>query len=35
MPESAGRLVVDANKRASILSDSTFEVAAELDPNDS
>jgi hypothetical protein len=30
-----GRLVIDANKRANILSEATFEVVAELDPNDS
>jgi hypothetical protein len=30
----ADRLVVDANKRATILSEATFEVTAELDPND-
>ena len=35
MPETAGRLVVDANKRATILSEATFEVVAELDPSDS
>lgn len=35
MPETAGRLVVDANKRATILSEATFEVVAELDPHDS
>lgn len=37
MPDSAaaGRLVVDANKRATILSEATFEVVSELDPNDS
>ena len=34
IPDSA-RLVVDANKRATILSEATFEVTAELDPNDS
>ena len=33
IPDSA-RLVVDANKRATILSEATFEVTAELDPND-
>jgi hypothetical protein len=35
MPESPGRLVIDANKRATIISEATFEVTAELDPNDS
>lgn len=35
MPEHAGRLVVDANKRATILSEATFEVVAELEPSDS
>ena len=35
MPEQAGRLVVDANRRATILSEATFEMVAELDPNDS
>ncbi len=33
IPDS-GRLVVDANKRATVLSEATFEVTAELDPND-
>ena len=35
MPEHAGRLVVDANKRATVLSEATFEVVAELEPADS
>ena len=35
MPEQAGRLVVDANKRATIVSEGNFEVVAELEPNDS
>lgn len=35
MPETAGRLVIDANKRATIISEATFEVVNELDPNDS
>lgn len=35
MPESPGRMVIDANKRATIVSEATFEVTAELDPNDS
>jgi hypothetical protein len=34
MPDT-GRLVVDANKRATVLSEGTFESLAELDPNDS
>jgi hypothetical protein len=34
MPDS-GRLVVDANMRATVLSEGTFETLAELDPNDS
>ena len=34
MPDS-GRLVVDANKRATVLSEGNFESLAELDPNDS
>lgn len=35
MPESPGRLVVDANKRATVLSEATFEVVSELEPGDS
>jgi hypothetical protein len=34
MPDS-GRLVVDANKRATVISEANFETLAELDPNDS
>lgn len=33
MPD--GKIVIDANKRATILDDTTFEVVAQLDPNDS
>jgi hypothetical protein len=37
MPENtaAGRLVIDANRRATIVSEATFDVVAELDPSDS
>jgi hypothetical protein len=34
MPDT-GRIVVDANKRATVISEGTFETLAELDPNDS
>jgi hypothetical protein len=34
MPDS-GRLVVDANKRATVISEGNFETQAELEPNDS
>lgn len=33
MPD--GKLVVDANNRATIFNESNFEVVSELDPNDS
>lgn len=35
MPENPGKLVVDANKRATIINESNFEVVGELDPSDS
>ena len=34
MPDS-GRIVVDANMRATVISEANFETLAELDPNDS
>jgi hypothetical protein len=30
-----GKIVLDANKRALIIDDSSFEVVRQLDPNDS
>lgn len=33
MPD--GKIVLDANKRATIVDDTTFEVITQLDPNDS
>jgi hypothetical protein len=33
MPD--GKLVIDANKRATIVDPSNFEVLNQLDPNDS